>query len=123
MNWKRYLHYLLASCFYLGSVPFCPGSVASLAAVILFFVLPPFPLYFELLFVAVGIPLSVWISELGAEQSTQRDPSWIVIDEFIGMYVAVIGLPKIWWVYCIAFFAFRFFDISKIFPINFVCSW
>jgi phosphatidylglycerophosphatase A len=41
------------------------------------------------------------------------DPSIIVIDEIVGMWIALLFLPKTVPVMIIAFFAFRFFDIVK----------
>lgn len=49
------------------------------------------------------------------------DPSWIVVDEVLGMITAWLFFP-IWnWPYIISLFIlFRFFDIIKIWPANWV---
>ncbi len=45
------------------------------------------------------------------------DPSCIVIDEVLGMGISLLFIPKEIALYGIAFIVFRFFDISKVFPI------
>ncbi len=63
--------------------------------------------------VTVGaIALGVFCADR-AEKFWGDDAKRITIDEFAGMLVALMGLPTIWWVYVIAFFAFRFFDVLK----------
>jgi phosphatidylglycerophosphatase A len=46
-----------------------------------------------------------------------HDPSLAVIDEFIGMNVALVGIAQTVPLYAAAFILFRFFDIAKPFPI------
>lgn len=47
------------------------------------------------------------------------DPSWIVIDEWAGLYVALLGLaPGEWPLVACAFVLFRVFDASKIGPVG-----
>lgn len=47
-----------------------------------------------------------------------KDPGTIVIDEIIGMLVALIGVPLTPLAMAAAFLLFRFFDIVKPFPIS-----
>ena len=44
------------------------------------------------------------------------DPHIVVIDEIVGMWIAVLMLPKTTWVIVAAFLLFRLFDIVKPFP-------
>jgi phosphatidylglycerophosphatase A len=47
------------------------------------------------------------------------DPSWIVIDEWAGLYVALLGLaPGEWPLVACAFVLFRVFDATKIGPVG-----
>jgi len=71
----------------------------------------------EFLLVAIGVLLSVFIADVAARGDSSHDPSWIVIDEIVAMWLAVIPFPRTWWWYVLAFGFFRFFDIKKIFPI------
>ena len=47
------------------------------------------------------------------EQKHGDDPSLVVLDEAVGMWIAAAFLPKIWWVMLAAFILFRVFDIVK----------
>ncbi len=48
------------------------------------------------------------------------DPGQIVIDEALGMLIACYGLaaPIVWWQAGLAFAGFRFFDITKPWPVG-----
>lgn len=51
---------------------------------------------------------------------SKSDPGQIVIDEAVGMLIALYGQtsPISWWQLGLAFAAFRFFDIVKPWPVN-----
>ena len=46
------------------------------------------------------------------------DPRVVVIDEVVGMWLALVCVPKRFACYAVAFIAFRILDIAKPFPIN-----
>jgi len=52
------------------------------------------------------------------QRSPVRDPSRIVIDEWVGQWVALWGVPVQWGYGLAAFLLFRLFDIWKPYPIN-----
>jgi len=112
----------LASGFYIGYVPLCPGTVASVAATVAAFYRPEISMGLELSVVICATLLAVYISSIAAYGQSSCDPSWIVIDEIVAVWLAVIPFPRIWWWYCLVLFFFRFFDIKKIFPICFIES-
>ncbi len=65
---------------------------------------------------AIGmIFLSVYVAT-AAEPIFGHDAKSIVIDEWAGMWVTFIFLPHTLSAYVIAFFAFRLFDVIKLFP-------
>ncbi|MFC1545679.1 phosphatidylglycerophosphatase A [Gemmatimonadota bacterium] len=110
-----------AACgFGLGFAPMAPGSVATLFMVFLVGALRT-TLESEgllaiviLVMIVVGIPLCN-----AAEKQLGHDAQSIVWDEFIGFGVALWYLPALSWGAIVgAFFAFRFFDILKPFPVN-----
>ena len=47
-----------------------------------------------------------------------EDPHEIVIDEFCGILVAFLMIPITWKTLLTGFILFRFFDVSKLFPLN-----
>ena len=48
-----------------------------------------------------------------AEKIWGKDAKRITIDECAGMLVTLMALPTTWWIYVMAFAAFRVFDVSK----------
>ena len=112
------LAHFIATCGYLGYVPYAPGTVASAVAGYMFFFVPvvllPVALFGGLCLVAIAI----WASHITVKMLRDNDPACVVIDEVVGMYVACAFLPKVWWVYLVTFLLFRLFDILKPFPIH-----
>lgn len=58
---------------------------------------------------------SVWLSG-EAEKTYGHDARVIVIDEWVGMFITVLFVPFTLTNYALAFFAFRAFDVFKIWP-------
>jgi phosphatidylglycerophosphatase A len=111
---------LTSTVFYIGYTPLAPGTAASLATALVVWFLPE-----HSVMLAVGISLAllslgVFVAGSMEQQLQIKDPSCIVIDEVLGMYIALIGAPKMFVWYTIAFVLFRIFDIGKPFPINFL---
>jgi phosphatidylglycerophosphatase A len=109
-----------ATFLFLGYLPWCPGTITSAVSALIIFYLPEFSVFnttFLWLFIFVFGLLS---TENVLFRRGGNDPSFIVIDEVMGMSVALLGLPKIWSMYFVAFLLFRFFDIVKPFPIGFI---
>ncbi len=100
------------SFFYLGHSPFMPGTLGSLAGLLIYFVVKDkLPIYiFSVLFLfALGILFS---SE--AERIYKRkDAQMIVIDEACGMMLSLLLVPYNFWVVLLGFILFRTFDILK----------
>ncbi len=62
----------------------------------------------------IGVALSVWISGCAETALNSHDDSRIVIDEWIGAWIAVWGLEqRIGWIFMLAFVLFRLFDVFK----------
>ncbi len=118
ISWARLFLETVASFFGLGYIPPCPGTFASAAVAIIFFFTPAVSSLLFLLFLVSLFFSGVWISKKVAAASKQRDPSKIVIDEVVGMLIALFMVPKNAGFYILSFGIFRFFDVVKIFPIN-----
>ena len=102
----------ITSFFYLGHSPFMPGTLGSLAGLLIYFVVKDkLPVYaFSVLFLfALGILFS---SE--AERIYKRkDAQTIVIDEACGMMLSLFLVPYSFWIMVLAFVLFRVLDILK----------
>ena len=106
---------LFTTGLYAGYVPFAPGTVGSLLAVLIYF-LPGFEQPFVIL---PAIALCFFLGVKGAarmEQVYGSDPRIVVIDEIVGLWIAVALLPKDPVVVVLAFFVFRLLDIIKPYP-------
>jgi phosphatidylglycerophosphatase A len=108
----------IATFFYLGYVPGMPGTFASAATALIWFLLPPVSVVYQIIFLLFLIPLSIMVSGNFAHKMQIKDPSCVVIDEVVGMSVALFAVPQVWYIYLLAFALFRLFDITKPYPIN-----
>lgn len=101
-----------ASGFGTGFVP-PSGTIASLAALLLYWFIPGFaawPVFVPVIVVTfvLGIPAADRM-----ERVYGPDPSQVVIDEFAGMWISLLFLPRGVAVAITAFLLFRLLDIVK----------
>jgi len=103
---------LIATGFYSGYSPIAPGTAGSVVG-ILFFLIPGFE---SLIPLSISITIVFFIGVLTSnrmEKILGEDPSQVVIDEIVGMWISVLFLPKGLIVAFMAFIFFRIFDIVK----------
>lgn len=115
--WRNPVHFL---AFGLGSgaSPWAPGTVGTLAAVPLYFLLASLPLWLYSLLVAAAFWVGCWLCERTSEDLGVHDHSGIVWDEFVGYWLTMLALPvSLGWALA-GFILFRFFDIIKPWPIR-----
>ena len=116
----------------LGKIKFIPGTIGSLATVIILYVI------FHILnvssnFVLLGLVI-IFIYSFPAVSSyikdnKNKDPGEIIIDELIGQSIPIFAYEishgtekssdEAIIFYCVCFVLFRFFDIVKPFPVSF----
>ena len=109
--------HFLALGFGSGCAPKAPGTFGTLAAIPLYLLLQPLPLWAYLLLTAAGFALGIWVCDKAARDLGVHDHPAIVWDEVIGYWVTMIAAPP-GWLWIIAGFAlFRLFDILKPWPI------
>ena len=101
-----------ATFFYLGKLPFAPGSWGSLGALILWIFLPS-SYILQMIMIIVLFSIGVISSKKMAAAMNDYDPSEVVIDEAVGMWIALFMLPHSIAIYSMAFILFRIFDIFK----------
>lgn len=109
--------HLCSTFFYIGYLPFAPGSIASLVAVFISYLLHNSTILYVLVLVAITI-LGFTVSGRMEQLVGQKDPSCVVIDEVAGGMIAFFLLPKTTAVTVTAYFLFRAFDMFKIYPVN-----
>ena len=108
-----------------GLSPVAPGTVGSLAALVIYYLIsiplsgPANETYLLAGLLAgliiVGFPVGVWATGL-LVTAQEPDPGRAVWDEFVGMWITCLLLPREGLWLAAAFFCFRFFDIVKPWP-------
>jgi len=100
------------SFFYLGHSPFMPGTLGSLAGLIIYLVvkdkLPIYAVSLLLLFI-----LGMLFSSEAERIYKRKDAQMIVIDEACGMMLSLFLVPYSLWIMILGFVLFRVFDIIK----------
>lgn len=100
-----------------GLSPVAPGTVASLVWAIVYLILPDLP---AILWGAIALSL-VFVGTIAAyemERVHGDDPPRFVLDEVVGMQIALLGVPSDLTHVAIALALFRLFDILKPPPIH-----
>ena len=116
----------------LGKIKFIPGTIGSLATVIILYVI------FHILnvssnFILLGLVIifiySFTAVSIYIKDNENKDPGEIIIDELIGQSIPIFAYEishgtekssdEALIFYCICFVLFRFFDIVKPFPVSF----
>lgn len=112
---------LITTWFGSGLSPIAPGTMGSLAA------LPPAWLLVEAagpvgLFWGIMAVLGVGFaaSHLHMVKTGETDPPSIVIDEVAGQWITLLIAPLDPMAYLAGFLLFRFFDIAKVWPANWI---
>ena len=109
---------LIATFFGIGRLRPGPGTWASAATVLLWWLIarwigaywqPWATILLALLAVATGIPAATRVSRA----SGSKDPQWVVIDEVAGQFITLIAVPISWKSLLLGFILFRGFDIVK----------
>jgi phosphatidylglycerophosphatase A len=117
--WAR----MVATFFGIGNLQPGPGTWASAAAIIIWYVVARFVAAgwqlealaaMALLAVAVGIPAATRF----AQASKTKDPQSVVIDEVAGQWIALLTAIVTWKTLLAGFILFRGFDILKPPPVR-----
>ncbi|MBW1811786.1 MAG: phosphatidylglycerophosphatase A, partial [Deltaproteobacteria bacterium] len=101
-----------------GESPLAPGTLGALAALPVAWVLSKLPWHILIAVLFLVVIVSVVVASRYVATKKDKDPSEVVIDEFVGCLVAVAFVPwDLGWVIA-AFVLFRLFDIWKPWPIS-----
>ena len=126
------INYLFVTFFGIGTLRYAPGTIASFITTILlysFFHIINFSNNVILIILLIVFFYSFYAVAEYIKKNDNKDPSEVVIDEFIGqsipifLYEVAHSTEKnpsdsiLYYMYI--FILFRFFDIKKPFPVNF----
>jgi phosphatidylglycerophosphatase A len=109
---------VLATGFYSGKIPFAPGTWGSAFALIPWYFCRGLSLANYLIVLAVLFVVG-FLTAGSAEKIFDRpDPGTIVIDEIMGMFIALTLAPNHPVAWLLGFILFRIFDVWKPFPVS-----
>ncbi len=111
----------LATGFGLGFSPKAPGTLGTLLALpFWWWVLAPLPWLSYLLVWSLLLALGFWCTwrTLRLAGLEGQDDQAIVIDEMLGVWLALLLAPQTWWALLLGFALFRLFDIAKPWPVS-----
>lgn len=113
----------IATGFASGLSPVAPGTAGSAAALLPWLALRELPWFALCAVIAATFLLGTWASNRVIARLGIGDPGCIVIDEFVGQWIALLPLLFIAhrqpWLWLIAGFAlFRLFDVWKPWPVS-----
>lgn len=103
---------------YIGFFPVAPGTVGSVAGVVLYLCLRGLgaSALVDLVVIGALCAAGVWSGTLAERHFGGTDPGPGVIDEVAGMLVTLWALPATWVMVVVGFFVFRILDIIKPWP-------
>ena len=130
----NYFSWIIATWFGSGLLPIAPGTWGSLAAFPFAYIISVYSGPYVL---TIGIVALFFIgmqaSNNVVKSAQKKDPGFIVVDEVVGQWIALLPLPFLnhylgpnlsFWFFApiavVAFLAFRIYDIWKPWPINYV---
>jgi len=118
MKFRERAVIFLATGFFVGTVPFAPGTFGSIIGLPIVFLLSRLNLLLSVFYILLFILFAIAIASAAEKIFNQKDPAKIVIDEIAGLMVAFTGLPFDLKTAIAGFIVFRAFDILKPFPIR-----
>ena len=107
----------LATCAYVGYVPFAPGTFGSAVGLLMFWLLRMTGSgTLEAAAIVAVLIVGVWSATAAERYFRGVDPGQVVIDEVFGMLVTLAFVPVGVSGMIVAFFVFRILDIVKPWP-------
>ena len=99
-----------------GYSPFAPGTAGSVVGLLLFWPLARTALPTQIAMCVVIFFVGVLAAGKVARRIGLEDPGMVVVDEVLGMWLSILGLPLHPAVVLVGFLLFRLLDIVKPYP-------
>ena len=110
----------IACGFGVGAFPIMPGTVGTLAALPIYFILIKFSLITYLVVTLLLNVVGIYLCGKTNERFNTQDHPAAVWDEIATFPIVMIAVPATWYYLLIGFVLFRFFDIVKPGPIGWI---
>ena len=108
----------ISTVFGVGYTAYAPGTMGSLFGLLIYMFLKDTSLFVYVFFVVALFIVGVFVSDVMEQIYGIKDPSFVIIDEVVGMLIAFISVPYSPLVAILGFLLFRIIDISKLPPLN-----
>ena len=102
-----------------GLSPWAPGTAGSIVGMLPWLLLAQLPPLAYLGVTALVFVLGTWSANWVIARTGVQDPGAVVVDEWVGLWLALFLVPAGWGWALAGFVLFRVFDILKPWP----CSW
>lgn len=112
--------HFLATGFGAGAAPYAPGTVGTLVAIPIYYVMQLASLPVYTVIMAVMIFVGFWLCEVTNKANGVHDHPSIVWDEIVGYLLTMWAVPANYMWIILGFLLFRLFDIWKPFPISWI---
>ena len=110
---------IISTILYIGYSKYFPGTIGSLLAIPTgMLILKIGGVVALLIFIFILTLIALFSIEIYIKEHQSSDPKEIIIDEFIGQLIVLIFTSFSSLAIFIGFLLFRFFDISKLYPVN-----
>jgi phosphatidylglycerophosphatase A len=122
MRRKYTIDYFFATFFYTGYIPSAPGTWGTLAGLLFWLLISVNSNFNQILLIVATFIAGILVAGSIERKQTGKDPGFIVIDEVVGIWITLFFIPAALQreplQLILAFILFRFFDITKIFPVK-----
>ena len=133
-NQRHIFCWIVSTWFGSGLLPKVPGTWGSLVAIPFAYIISVYTGPYALLSGIIALFfIGIWTSDKVEKSVQTKDPGFIVVDEVVGQWIALLPLPFLYsflnpnsfYLYCaiitaVAFIAFRIIDIWKPWPIYYL---
>jgi phosphatidylglycerophosphatase A len=118
---RDFLHAIsehIATVFGVGYTAHAPGTIGSLFGLLIYMFIKDTPNYVFAALVVVLFVAGTCASSVMEDIYDMKDPSFVIIDEVVGMLLSLMFVPYSPMIAILGFLLFRIIDITKIPPLN-----
>ena len=108
----------ISTVFGVGYTAHAPGTIGSLFGLLIYMFLKDVNIAIYLCIVFILFVAGVYSSNIMEDVYDTKDPSFIIIDEVVGMLISLAYVPYSPLIAIMGFLLFRIIDIAKLPPLN-----